>query len=128
MKGPRNQEKFRILYTCFLVMFFISFSSFFVGCSQKTIAITKYKYIEKKCPKLKTFEKPPKLILTAYNKDNKVCIKEWNGCIKKDSFLKLVHYIKSLQLVIKNYEDEINLYNKRFLNDGLSKNSSTASK
>jgi len=84
------------------------------GCAQKTVVITKYKYIEKKCPKLKTFDScEQNLTLTAYNKNNQICIREWNGCIDKKSFIDLAKYINKIKTTCKKYESEVKLYNQK---------------
>jgi len=88
---------------------------FFTGCAQKPQTIVKYKYIEKKCPPLTVYQGcDANLTLTAYNKNNQICIKEWNGCIDKKAFIDLVKYIKNIKSVCKKYEYQIIEYNKRF--------------
>ena len=87
----------------------------FTGCAQKPQTIVKYKYIEKKCPPLTVYQGcEVNLSLTAYNKNNQICIKEWNGCIDKKAFIDLVKYIKNIRSVCKKYEYQIIEYNKRF--------------
>ena len=87
----------------------------FTGCAQKPQTIVKYKYIEKKCPKLTVYQGcDVNLTLTAYNKNGQICIKEWNGCIDKKAFIDLAKYIKNLKATCKKYKLEIIEYNKRF--------------
>jgi len=94
------------------IVFFMFFAFAVTGCSQKTKVITKYKYIEKRCPQLKYYDFNKTLSLTAYNSGDKICVKEWDGCIKKDSFLELFRYIKEMKKIIKNYQAEVKEYNR----------------
>ena len=85
------------------------------GCAQKPQTIIKYKYIEKKCPELTVYQGcDANLTLSAYNKNNQVCVKEWNSCVDKRAFVNLAKYIKNLKSTCKKYEYEIIEYNKRF--------------
>jgi len=91
------------------------FPLLFLGCYE-----TKYVYIKPKYPKLVTYEYNKSITLTAYNKDNKICIKEWNSCIPKKEMIKLITYIKTLKTINKKYTKEINMYNQ-FVDKNLSK-------
>jgi len=102
---------FTIGLTLLMITLVLLFSS---GCAQKTVTITKYKYIEKQCPRLNVYEPcDQNLTLTAVNKNNQICIKEWNGCIDKDEFIKLAHFIQNIKTICKKYETEIKLYNQK---------------
>jgi len=90
----------------------------FTGCANKTIVkkelIVKKVYVKRKCPKLKIFEINKSIILTAYNKNNKICIKEWNSCIPQKEMINLISYIKYLKEINLRYKEEIQNYNKKF--------------
>ena len=92
----------------------------FMGCADKPIIkkelVVKKVYVKSKCPKLRTFDYNKTLSLTAYNKGNKICIKEWKACIPKEEMIKLIVHIKMLKEVNKKYKEEIEEYNKNFSN------------
>jgi hypothetical protein len=108
-----NQKTEEILAVLAIVLYFILLL-LISGCSQPVKTITKYKYIQPSCPTLKTYKYDKKIVLTAYNKNDKVCIKEWDSCMPKTQFKKLVQLIKSLRVNLQKCNSEIELYNKTF--------------
>jgi len=90
------------------------FSFFIFGCAEKqpTKILIKNNYIYSKAPILKIYENNNSLKLTAYNKNDKICIEEWKTCIPKNQMIILIKYTNSLKNTIKLYKNEVNIYNK----------------
>ena len=112
-KYELNEYKFFDYFTIVLLVAVILM--FLQGCSRpQPQVVVKYKYIERKCPELKTYPTPQPLIITAYNKNDKVCVREWqDACLPKTEFLKLAKYIKQLRSVCDKYKQEIIIYNQK---------------
>ena len=86
---------------------------FFIACASKPEVIVKTKYIMVKppLPKYKVEEFNKSLILTFYNKNNKICVKEWGYvCIPKDKMIELISYIKDLKMSLKKCNFKIENY------------------
>ena len=101
---------FNINFNLTIIFMFVILSS---GCSSKQEKIIiKKQYIYSKVPILKIYDNNSSLKLTAYNKDNKVCIKEWNSCLPKEKMIELINYTNSLKNTIIKYKNEVKIYNK----------------
>ena len=109
---------FLSIFTVILIVSLLILYLFLSGCAEKPIIhkelVVKKVYIKTKCPKLKIYDFNKTLVLNAYNKGNKICIKEWNACIPKKQMINLIIYTKELKGIISNYKKEIEEYNKQF--------------
>jgi len=106
---------FTMIITVFIMVLVMIANS---GCAEKTVVVTKYKYVQQKCPRLTVYKDWNKTInLTAFNKDGKICIKEWNGCIDKNAFIDLAKYIENLKKTCAKYQYEIKEYNSKFVDN-----------
>ena len=94
------------------IIFFLFLAIFLESCS--TI-LEKPVYIKSKYPVLKEYPVNKTLILKVYNKNNEICVKDWNNvCIPKEKFLELVNFIELYKKQLKKANQEIELYNKNF--------------
>ena len=89
------------------LLLLIAIPFLFSACSTKEYVIEKLQY-----PKLRVYDYNKSLKLTAYNKGNKVCIKEWGTCIPKSEMIKLITYTHSQKKIIDLYKKEILQYNE----------------
>jgi len=115
------KEDFFISISLTAVILWLLSLIFFTGCATRTEIITKYKYVRPKLPQLQVYEYNKSLNLTAYNKNGKICIKEWNGCIDKKAFINLAKYIKELKGTLKKCNNQIIEYNKMLKDLNLTK-------
>jgi hypothetical protein len=96
----------------FLIVLFSLF--LFVGCGSKEI-VPKYVYIKQEYPTLKVYEISTTIEISAsrvkIDGKDKVCVKEWDGCIKTEEFKRLQNYINEYKTNLKKCNNEIILFN-----------------
>ena len=94
------------------IIFFLFLTTFLTSCTHTLI---KPVYIKSKYPVLKEYPVNKTLTLKVYNKNNEICVKDWNNvCIPKEKFLELVNFIELYKKQLKKANQEIELYNKNF--------------
>ena len=110
----KNNQIYFLEYVTFALLAAVVLM-FLQGCSQpQPQTIIKYKYIERKCPVLKTYPAPQSLTINVYNEDDKICVQEWqDACLPKTEFLKLARHIKQLRATCNKYKQEITIYNQK---------------
>jgi len=100
---------------CFLKIFLGLGLVLITSCSQKEKLIIKNNFIEANYPTLEIYKPINRLKisvkLVGVGNDKKVCVKNWDGCIKYGEFFRLKKYINNLKTKIKKYESQIKSYN-----------------
>jgi Cft2 family RNA processing exonuclease len=102
----------RLLFLSFIPLIFL-------GCSEKQVV--KYVKIKPTYHKLEVYNEPQELKLhikgAKIKGKEKICVKEFDACLNRKSFLELINYINEYKTISKNYKNEIMLYNKTYSKD-----------
>jgi len=91
----------------------------FVGCTTKEI-VPKYVYLKPEYPTLYTYDVSATMELSIKQVKidgvDKICVKEWDGCIIKSEFFKLTDYINDYKTNLKKCNNQAIIFNKKFVN------------
>ena len=100
-----------------IVTFLLTLLLFFNGCTTKEI-VPKYIYIKPEYPTLHTFENNQTLNLSIktikVDGIEKVCVKEWDACVKKEPFMEIVNLIKSKNESLNKCNKQIEIFNEEY--------------